>query len=111
MFNKKIIFSLMAFIFFMIVTSAIKNGTRIIEKNIYNNQKRISILKNNLYELQLDYSYLTSPELISQKISEYSNKDYESIKFSKIYFNIDQFLQEQNKILLTSKNEKKIKNK
>tara|TARA_B100001093_G_C26786397_1_gene996892 strand:- start:525 stop:860 length:336 start_codon:yes stop_codon:yes gene_type:complete len=111
MFNKKIIFSLIVFIFFMIVTSTIKNGTRIIEKNIYNNQKRISILKNNLYELQLDYSYLTSPELISQKIFEYSNKDYESIKFSKIYFNIDQFLQEQNKILLTSKNEKKIKNK
>ena len=68
MFNKKIIFSLIVFIFFMIVTSTIKNGTRIIEKNIYNNQKRISILKNNLYELQLDYSYLTSPELISQKI-------------------------------------------
>ena len=107
MFNKKILFSLLVFSIFMVVTSIVKNKTRIIEKNIFNYQKKIANLKNNLYELQIDYFYLSSPESIEKKIIEYSDYNYESIKFSKIYFNIEQFLNEQKKITLSNIDEKK----
>ena len=91
----------------MVTTSIIKNKTRIIEKNIFNYQKKIANLKNNLYELQIDYFYLSSPELIEKKIIEHSDNSYESIKFSKIYFNIEQFLNDQKKITLSNIDEKK----
>ena len=45
----------------------------------------ISNLENNLYEIQLDYYYLSSPDNISKKILEYGNGEYSSIKYSEIY--------------------------
>ena len=107
MLNKKILFSLLIFSIFMVATSIIKNKTRIIEKNIFNYQKKIANLKNNLYELQIDYFYLSSPESIEKKIIEHSDNSYESIKFSKIYFNVEQFLNDQKKITLSNIDEKK----
>ena len=68
MLNKKILFSFLIFSIFMVTTSIIKNKTRIIEKNIFNYQKKIANLKNNLYELQIDYFYLSSPESIEKKL-------------------------------------------
>ena len=101
MLSKKFLLSIFIFSFFMILTSIIKNKTRIIEKNIFDHQKKIAFLKNELYESQLDYYYLSSPESLSKKILEYSNRDYASIKFSRIYFSLNQFLDEQKKISLS----------
>ena len=68
MFNKKIFISLTIFSILLFTTSIIKTQTRLIEKNIKFYEKKISNLENNLYEIQLDYSYLSPPDNISKKI-------------------------------------------
>ena len=35
---------------------------------------------------------------ISKKIKEFSDEEYTSIEYSKIYFSLEQFLEERNKI-------------
>ena len=97
MINKKIFISIIIFSIFMFVTSTIKNQTRLIEKNILSYKKKISKMENDFYETQLDYFYLTSPEVISKKVSEFIDSEYESINYSSIYFSLNQFLDEKNK--------------
>ena len=111
MFRKKIIASFLIFSILMIITSYIKTQTRIIEKKILSYEKKISNTKNNLHEAQLDFFYLSSPEYISKKIQEYSDEEYTSIKYSNIYFNLEQFLKEREKLTVINKNEKKFKKK
>ena len=94
----------------MILTSVIKTQSRILEKKIYLLENNISNIKNEIHEAQLDYYYLSSPEFISNKIKEYSNENYNSIEYSKIYFSLEQFFYEKNKIS-ELKNEEKIKKK
>ena len=53
-------------------TSIIKNQTRIIEKNIYKNNKKIAILEKDLHETQLDYFYLSSPKIYQKKLTNLS---------------------------------------
>ena len=107
MFNKKLFISLTIFSILMIFTSIIKNQTRLIEKNIYKHEKKISNLKNSVYEAQLDYYYLSSPEIISNNLIEYSDTEYSSIKYSKIYFSLNQFLDSQTKSTKSFIHEKK----
>jgi hypothetical protein len=52
----------------MVLTSIIKTETRKIEKSILFFEKNIALMQNNLYEAQLDYYYLSSPESIYKKI-------------------------------------------
>ena len=111
MFNKKIFLSLSIFIILMVFTSIIKTQTRMIEKNIFLAEKRIGNLETNFYEAQLDYYYLTSPDYISKKISQYSNQEYQSMKYSRIYLNFDQFLEDQKKISQFFKDKTKNKKK
>ena len=111
MLNKKIFVSLIFFCLFMIFTSIVKTQTKILEKDINKYEKKIAILQNNIYDSQLDYFYLTSPENISSYINTYSDIDYTSIKFSKIYFSFHQFLEEENKTTKSFENEKKIQKK
>lgn len=108
MFNNKLIMSLTIFSLLMILTSIIKTETRKIEKSILLFEKNIALMQNNLYEAQLDYYYLSSPESIYKKIQTYSDQEYESIKLSAVYFSIDHFLKEQKKISKYFLNEKKI---
>ena len=108
--KKKLFISIAIFSFLMILTSIIKTQTRIMEKNISSYEKKISNLRNNLYESQLDFYYLSSPSSISEKINNYSNDDYETIEYSNIYFSLDQFLIEKKKTTKNythRKNEKK----
>jgi len=111
MFNKKIFISLITFSILMTFTSIIKTKTRMIEKNVSIFEKKIANLQNNLYEAELDYYYLSSPQNISRNILEYSDEEYSSIDYSKIYFSLDQFLNEQKKTTKSFINEKKIKEK
>ena len=85
------------FLTLMIFTSILKTQTRILEKKIFSYQKRISSLNNNIYEAQIDYHYLSSPSLISEKILSYSDDNYHSIKYSEIYFSVNQFLKDKIK--------------
>ncbi|OUX54333.1 MAG: hypothetical protein CBE47_01095 [Pelagibacteraceae bacterium TMED287] len=111
MFNKKLFVSLAIFSIFMVFTSIIKTQTRLIEKNINSNKRSISLLENEIYESQLDFYYLTSPDYLEKKIIEYSNDEYLSIKFSEIYFTLNQFLEEKKSTVKFIKNEKKVQKK
>ena len=112
MFKMKYIISISIFISFLIVTSTIKNKTRIIEKNISNLTTKIFIKTSDINEAQLDFEYLTSPAEIEKKISIIGFDNYQPIKYSRIFFDISDFIEIQNKISNLKKiDEKKIQKK
>jgi len=98
MFNTKFIISTTIIIFFLILTSIIKNKTRIIEKQISIKNTNINLKKKDIKETQIDFYYLTSPIEIEKKINLVGFDNYQPIKFSKIFFDILHFNQLQNKI-------------
>ena len=98
MISKKKLVTSTVFLFFMVFIAFIKNETRSIEKNIYKQINIINKLENNLIEAQLEYSYLSSPETVSKKISIYSDENYSHLGLSRIYQDITHFLAEKTKI-------------
>jgi len=112
MFKMKFIIVSSIFISFLLVTSIIKNKTRVIEKNISNLSKIILIKKKDINEAQLDFHYLTSPAEIEKKLSIIGFDNYKPIKYSNIFFDISDFAGIQNKISnLKNIHEKKIQKK
>ena len=112
MFKMKFIIALSVFISFLLVTSTIKNKTRVIEKNISNLTTKIFIKTSNINETQLDFDYLTSPAEIEKKINIIGFDNYLPIKYSRIFFDILDFTEIQNKISnLKKTDEKKIQKK
>ena len=104
--NKKLITIFVIHILFLIGIPIVKNKTRIIEKNILNYESKIVVLQKNLLEAQLEYHYLSSPEVLTNKINKYSDTHYTNMKFSQIYFNLEHFKSEQKKISKILVNEK-----
>ena len=112
MFRMKFIIVLFVFLSFLLVTSTIKNKTRVIEKNISNLSTKIFIKTKDINEAQLDFHYLTSPAEIEKKLNMIGIDNYQTIKYSRIFFNISDFTEIQNKISNLKKiNEKKIQKK
>ena len=112
MFKMKFIITLSIFISFLIVTSTIKNKTRVIEKKITNLSTKILIKTKDINEAQLDFHYLTSPAEIEKRLSMIEFNNYQPIKYSSIFFNISDFTEIQNKISnLKNIHEKKIQKK
>ena len=114
MFKTKFIFSIGIFITFLIITSAIKNKTRVIEKQISNLNTKILLKKKEINEVQLDFFYLSSPSEIEKKLDIIGFNKYQPIKYSNIFFDISDFTKIQNKIsnlknLNEKKNQKRIK--
>ena len=108
----KLIVSTFIFLILLGITSAIKNKTRIIEKNIYKVDRRILAIKKDLHETELDYFYLSSPHNLSKKIKDLAFIEYTPMDFSRIYFNYKDFIDSQKKItILKTDNEKKAKKK
>ena len=68
MFRFKIFISIIIFSTFLILTSLIKNETREVEKKIFNLSLEINLKEKDFVESQLDFSYLTSPAMIENKI-------------------------------------------
>ena len=94
------------------VTSAIKNQTRIIEKDVFKINKRIAALEKDLNETQLDFYYLSSPKNLSKRLQNLDLVDYTPMDFSKIYLSYDEFINFQNKISILQKHyEKEIQKK
>ena len=110
MFKIKVFFSITIFSLLLIFTSFIKNETREIEKKIFKKNKEVSLKEKDLYETQLDFSYLTSPSIIEDKIKYLDIKEYHPMDFSKIFLSLSSFEKLQNKFA-TQENidEKKIK--
>tara|TARA_X000000368_G_scaffold384413_1_gene342993 strand:+ start:1557 stop:1895 length:339 start_codon:yes stop_codon:yes gene_type:complete len=94
------------------ITSTIKNQTRSIEKSINKLDKKIAIIEKDLYETELDYFYLSSPNNLSKKIKNLSFIEYIPMDFSRIYLNYKDFMEFQKKITnLEINDEKKNKKK
>ena len=112
MFKTKFIISTLLFITFLLITSAIKNKTRVLEKKIYSLNNKILKIERDLKETQLDFYYLTSPKEIEKKIHIIGLENYQPIKFSNIFFNISDFTKLNNKISnFKNPDEKKFKKK
>ncbi len=112
MFKTKLIISISVFVSFLIITSIIKNKTRVIEKETLNLNIEILNKKKDINEAQLDFYYLTSPAEIEKKINLVGFNEYHPIKYSNIFFNISDFTKINNKVSNNLNfNEKKIKKK
>ena len=107
MFKFKIISSISIFVFLLIGTSYIKNQTREIEKKIFRLNKIIHNQEKNLSELQLDFSYLSSPSIIEMKIENLDHIRYSPIENSKIFLSMSNFTDLQNKFVIKKDHEKK----
>jgi len=109
-FRSKIIICVTIFTTFLVLTSAIKNKTRIIEKQIMYLNNKILSKKKDFNEAQLEFYYLTSPAEIEKKLSLIGFSNYQPIKYSNIFFKISDFDNIRNKFSnLKNLNEKKIK--
>tara|TARA_Y200000002_G_C22293909_1_gene501637 strand:- start:22 stop:360 length:339 start_codon:yes stop_codon:yes gene_type:complete len=112
MFKIRFIISVALCITFLIITSTIKNKTRITEKNISNIKAKILFKTKEINEAQLDFHYLTSPAEIERKLDIIGFDNYQPIKYSNIFFNISDFTKTQSNISkLKNLNEKKIQKK
>ena len=110
MFRIKILISVVIFSSLLILTSFIKNQTRIIEKKIFNISKTVNSKENDLSESQLDFFYLTSPSIIEKKIENLDNNQYVPMEYSKIFLSISNFIELENKVAIQgNQNEKKKK--
>ena len=110
--RTKLITSITIFVTFLLITSAIKNKTRIIEKQISYLDKDIFLKEKNVNETELDFFYLTSPTELEKKLNLIGINNYKPIQYSNIYFNISDLSKIQNKISnLNNLNGKKIKTK
>ena len=110
MFKIKIFVSIITFSILLIVTSIIKNQTRETEKKILNLSKIIKIKEKDLNESQLDFSYLSSPMVIYDKIKLIDNEKYVTMEYSKIFLSMSNFLDLQNKLAIQrNQNENKKK--
>ena len=110
--KTKLIMSITIFVTFLLITSAIKNKTRIIEKQISYLDKDIFLKEKNVNETELDFFYLTSPAELEKKLNLIGLNNYKPIQYSNIYFNISDLSKIQNKISnLNNLNGKKIKKK
>ena len=98
MFKTKFVISITIFISFLLITSIIKNKTRVIEKKILNLNTQVLIKENNLNEAQLEYFYLTSPSEIEKKLNLLGFNKYQPIKHSNIYFKLADFTEIQKNI-------------
>ena len=79
-------YSIVAILFLsgLLFVSALKNETRILQKNINNLQASINVIKFNLNQAILDNEILTSPENVSFLAKEYLNINLTSYKRSQI---------------------------
>ena len=110
MLRLKIIISTIVFLILLIITSIIKNQTRIIEKKLYKLNEKITLKEKDINESQLDFYFLTSPSEVEDKIIALGQNNYSPIKNSKIFLSLSNFTDMQKKIsILKNLDEKKTK--
>ena len=104
---KKYSFMVILFLCGLLFVSAVKNETRILQKEINNLKTSISVINFNLDQAILDYEVITSPENISLLAKEYLNIDLVSYK----KFQIKQLNDENKKFAKVGKIKKEKVNK
>ncbi|MDA9180898.1 hypothetical protein N9O04_01250 [Pelagibacteraceae bacterium] len=95
------------FLFLLIITSIIKNETRIIEKKLFKLNKKIILTEKDINESELDFYFLTSPAEIEKKVKILGNTNYNPIKNSNIFLSLSDFTNLQKKISILKKHDKK----
>ena len=111
MFNSKLFFSVTVFILLLIITSLVKNQSRIIEKQTKVLNRGITTKEKNISEAELEFSYLSSPNRIEKKFNSKDLK-FEPIKHSNIFYDINDFnILEKKLSNLINIYEKKIRKK
>ena len=85
MFRLKTITLAVIFLILLIITSIIKNQTRIIEKKLYKLNETVILKEKDKNESQLDFYFLTSPAELEKKIKILGQKNYSPIENSKIF--------------------------
>ena len=79
---KKIVFVI---IFILILfTSLVKNSTKELEDKIFMINENIRPLKSKLGDVLLEYSYLSSPDKLTQYQTQYFEKDLIKIDIKKV---------------------------
>ena len=112
MFKLKFILCSTLFIIFLIITSIVKNKSRVLEKQINNLNIKISSKQKNLSEAQLEFNYLSSPSKIEKKLDIIGLKEYKPISNSNIFLKPSDFFNLHNKFsTFNNLNEKKIQKK
>jgi len=112
MFNSKLFFSLAVFTFFLIITSLVKNQSRIIEKQIKGLNIKIIAKEKNISEAEMEFSYLSSPKEIEKKLNSRDPEKFKPIKHSNIFYDVNDFNTLEKKLSnLINKDEKKIRKK
>ena len=81
---KKYTLMTVLFVCGLLFVSALKNGTRNLEKEISNLTASVKAIKFNLNQAILDNEVITSPENISRLAKEYLDTDFISYKKSQI---------------------------
>lgn len=76
----------------MIFTSIIKNNTRNIEKNIEKLNTEILKLNKELFNAEMDFIYLSSPDKLEKKILSFNKKKYSTYDFSRIFLSTEEFI-------------------
>ena len=110
MLRLKIIISTIIFLILLIITSIIKNQTRIIEKKLSKLNEKITLKEKDINESQLDFYFLTSPAEIEEKIKILGQNNYSPIENSKIFLSLSNFTEMQKKIsVFKNLDEKKTK--
>ena len=71
MFNFKLLVSVSFFVSLLIITSIIKNQTRIIEKKLDKFNKKIALMEKDINESELDFYFLSSPSELEKKNKKY----------------------------------------
>jgi hypothetical protein len=106
LYNKKKIIIILIYISFFIIIPIIKNESRLLEKKIQSHESKIFTLEKDLLEASLEFQYLTSPAILSSKIKENFDQNYNNLDLSQIYQNIEDFTSEQKKVSKILINEK-----
>tara|TARA_B110000008_G_scaffold129484_1_gene131820 strand:- start:110 stop:448 length:339 start_codon:yes stop_codon:yes gene_type:complete len=107
MFRSKIIMPVIIFLFLLIITSIIKNETRIIEKKLSKLNKQIILKEKDINESELDFYFLSSPAELEKKVKILGNTNYNPIKNSNIFQNLSNFKNIQKKISILNQYDKK----
>ena len=96
-YKKKKLIIILIYISFFIAIPIIKNESRLIEKKIQSHESKIFSLEKKLLEADLEFQYLSSPAVLTNKIEKNFDQKYISLNLSQIYLNIEDLRSEKIK--------------
>ena len=75
---------LLSIFFLIIFTTITKNSTKEIEKQIYDIEENLRVLKNKYEMVLTDFNYLTTPEKLMEYQSRYFENELDQVDIKKL---------------------------